>query len=135
MATNQIGWAPANQWFSPGFKKLKIVDLEGVVINILPHDYFLATKFSAYYDRGGNDPRLSHDFEDIVYILNHTSTLKEIVEQSESEVRDFLLDAFQKIIQSEKMQEAIIGNLYFDNQSFHFEKIMKLLNEIIQNNG
>lgn len=32
--------------------------------------YYVATKFEALAGRGGDDLRTSHDFEDIIYILN-----------------------------------------------------------------
>ncbi len=37
---------------------------------------FLATKFEAFKDRGG-DYRTSHDFEDIVYVLDNRTTIVE----------------------------------------------------------
>lgn len=53
MATKTIGWAPGNTWFEAGFKKSQIINLDGIEIKVLPLPYFLATKFSAFYDRGG----------------------------------------------------------------------------------
>jgi predicted nucleotidyltransferase len=78
MATKAIGWAPGSPWFARGFKHFQLVELDGIAIRLLPVSYFLATKFSAFYDRGGKDPRTSHDFEDIVYLLNHTTNIKDI---------------------------------------------------------
>jgi len=73
MATKAIGWAPANPWFGPGFKEIIHFKVDEIEINCLSLPYFLATKFTAFYDRGAKDPRTSHNFEDIVYLLNHTS--------------------------------------------------------------
>lgn len=77
MSTKEVGWAPANPWFEPGFEKAISVQIEEQTIRILPFTYFLATKFSAFTARGGRDPRMSHDFEDIVYLLNYTLNFKE----------------------------------------------------------
>src|SRR5690606_9686000 len=90
MATQQVGWAPSNEWFKPGFNNLVLYQLDDeTAIRIFSTPYFLATKFSAYYDRGV-DPRTSADFEDIVYVLdNRLSLVQEILGASE-EVRHYL---------------------------------------------
>lgn len=131
MATKSIGWAPGNPWFAAGFEHSQSIDIDGVIIKILPLPYFLATKFSAFYDRGGNDPRFSHDFEDIVYLLNHTSNIKEQVVQSEKDVQNFLKEGFLKIINNNNLQEAILVHLLYEEQDVHFKKIMNRLKEIV----
>jgi len=70
MSTEEIDWAQANEWFKPGFSHLIETTIEDVNIRILSLAYFLASKFSAFHDRGSDDPRTSHDFEDIIYILD-----------------------------------------------------------------
>lgn len=71
MSTKEVGWAPSDPWFEPGFKNLVTFKLdEEITIRIFPVAYFLATKFSAFHDRG-KDPRTSKDFEDIVYVLDN----------------------------------------------------------------
>ncbi len=69
MSTKEVGWAPANPWFGPGFKYLQKQQIEDKTINILSLAYFLATKLTAFHDRGAKDARTSHDLEDITYIL------------------------------------------------------------------
>jgi hypothetical protein len=130
MSTTEVGWAPANPWFEPGFKVSDKVVIEDVEIRILPLSYFLATKFSAFVSRGGNDPRMSHDFEDIVYLLNYTTNFREQILKSDVEVRGFLKEAFQKILDSRRMQEAIIGNLYYEDQLPRFQRIIDELKAI-----
>lgn len=71
MATKPVGWAPANPWFEEGFNNLQKIDIDDTIIQIMPLTYFLASKFTAHLDRGGTDPRFSHDFEDITYILDN----------------------------------------------------------------
>lgn len=48
MGTKEIGWAPANPWFGPGFKYIEKIAIEEKQINILPLSFYLATKFSAF---------------------------------------------------------------------------------------
>jgi len=130
MATKAIGWAPANPWFKSGFNSAISVIVDGVDVKILTLPYFLATKFSAYYDRGGNDARMSHDFEDIAYVLNYTSNFKDQILQADEPLQAFLKEAFLNIIQSTHLQEAIIGNIYYEEQEVRFNRIMKNLKEI-----
>ena len=130
MATKTIGWAPGNPWFQAGFNKSQNINLDGIEIKVLPFPYFLATKFSAFYDRGGKDPRTSHDFEDIVYILNHTSNTDDLIFGSDKKVQLYLKEAFLKILDDTILQEAVIGNLYYENQMARFDKIIDKLKEI-----
>lgn len=132
MSTKEVGWAPANPWFEPGFEKAIPVQIEGQTIRVLPFTYFLATKFSAFSARGGRDPRMSHDFEDIVYLLNYTSNFKEEVQNSPDEdVKQYLSECFSRILQEGRLQEAVIGNLYFENQEARYQRIIKELKAIV----
>jgi hypothetical protein len=94
--------------------------------------YFLAAKFDAFYDRGFKDPRTSHDFEDVVYLLNYTSNLERIILESSEDVQTFLKEAFGKILETPVLQEAIIGNLYYEDQMIRFDKIILSLKHITQ---
>ena len=132
MATKAIGWAPANPWFESGFKLAIPIDVDGMTIKILTLPYFLATKFSAFYDRGGKDPRFSHDFEDITYILNYTSNFKDQILSADKEVKHYLKDAFLKIVNDSLLQEAILGNIYFEEQELRFENIINQLKDIVE---
>jgi predicted nucleotidyltransferase len=92
MSTKPVGWAPANPWFEGGFNNLEQIDLNGLNIQIMPLTYFLASKFTAHISRGGSDPRFSHDFEDITYILDNRTDWHEIVVKESGQVKDFLLE-------------------------------------------
>jgi predicted nucleotidyltransferase len=130
MATKAIGWAPANPWFEAGFNHLVQFDLDGRKIRCLSLPYFLASKFAAFYSRGTKDPRTSKDMEDIAYILNHRLGLAEEVLSSSEEVKQYLRGCFQDIIDDQVKQEAILGNLFFEDQDLRFNKIMNTLKQI-----
>lgn len=130
MATKAIGWAPANPWFAPGYSQLLEFDLDGIKIKYLSLPYYLATKFTAFYNRGIKDPRTSHDFEDIVYILNYTSNIAELILAADEDVKNFLLNCFEDILNDSVKQEAILGNLFHENQELRYHKIIAHLNKI-----
>ena len=131
MGTEPVGWAPANRWFAPGFKHRIPYVLDEITIHILPLPYYLASKLEAFYDRGITDPRTSHDFEDIVYLLNYTSDLKVQIQSSDYDLMYYLMDRFADIIADKVKQEAILGSLYHEDQSVRFSRIIRLLNEVI----
>jgi len=133
MNTKAIGWAPANPWFESGFHKREIVYLDEIKIQLLPFAYFLATKFAAYNDRGKNEPRTSHDFEDIIYILDNQTMVNELVKNADNAVKNFLKTEFEKIINDKIKQEAILGNLYYETSEERFEMIMVKIKDIISN--
>ena len=130
MATKAIGWAPANPWFEPGFKEIVRYTLDDIEIKCLSLPYFLATKFTAFYNRGATDPRTSHDFEDIVYLLNYTGNFVEQIQNANDDVRNYLIESFADVLADSVKQEAILGNLFYEDQEYRFQKIIEKLNQI-----
>lgn len=130
MATKQIGWAPGNEWFEAGFDHTIIKQIDEISIKLLPLPYFLASKFAAFYNRGMTDPRVSNDFEDIVYILNHTSDVKDQIFETEQRLKDYLKKVFLHILEDKILQEAIMANLFYEQQIARFNKIMTNLKVI-----
>ncbi len=134
MATKPVGWAPANPWFEEGFNNLQKIDIDGTIIQIMPLTYFLASKFTAHLDRGGTDPRFSHDFEDITYILDNRTDWHKIIKEETGNVKTFLLQQLQEIKENHKLQEAILANLYYETQEDRFQKIMDKIDFCLQGN-
>ncbi|MFT6215408.1 MAG: hypothetical protein ACJAS3_001808 [Roseivirga sp.] len=130
MSTKEVGWAPANRWFAPGFERRYQLMLDEMEISLMPLPYFLASKFDAFFNRGSKDPRTSHDFEDIVYILTYTSDLTQKIMEAEDAVRNYLKESFGKIESNKLYQEAIVGNLYADQLDEAFEMIMAKVSTI-----
>ncbi len=133
MNTISVGWVPANPWFAGGFSLRETVEIEDKQIQILPIFYFLASKFAAYEDRGKKDPRTSHDFEDIVYILDNRTDMVQQILNAPEDVKPFLKTMFEKILKDRIMQEAILSNLYYETRDYRFAKIMGKLEEVVGN--
>lgn len=127
MATETVGWAPGNKWLKGGYEAAIPVDIDGMKIHIMPLPYFLASKVYAFRERGIEKPLDSHDFEDIVYVLNYTTDIQEQLEASDDETRSYLQGAFKQIKESDELQEAVLGNLYTDNQTVRYDRIMEIL--------
>ncbi|MGF1636253.1 MAG: nucleotidyl transferase AbiEii/AbiGii toxin family protein [Cyclobacteriaceae bacterium] len=130
MATVPIGWAPGNRWFEQGFNMAFIFYLDNLAIRLLPLPYFLAAKFDAFFDRGIKDLWASHDYEDIVYLFNHTSDIAEQVLSSKERVKMYLNECASKILTNNVLKQGIVSNLYFDGQEQRYEMILKKLSNI-----
>jgi predicted nucleotidyltransferase len=119
-----------NEWFVEGFNYTISKRINDIDVTILSLPYFLATKFSAFYDRGLAEPRISKDFEDIVYLMNYTSDLKDQILQAEEPVKYYLRKVFLHVLEDKLLQEAIIANLFYEQQIPRYNKIMAILKEI-----
>ena len=97
---------PTNSWLKPGFKKAYTVNVETATIKILPVSMFLATKWEAYKNRGG-DPRTSHDFEDIIYVIDNNLDLLEDIAKADKEVQAFLKEMSEEILSHTSLNEII----------------------------
>lgn len=95
-----------NRWLKPGFEKALPVQIGNVEIKILPVTLFVATKWEAFKSRG-NDPRTSHDFEDIIYTIDNSLRFAEEVAKAENDVQNFLKTLSQEILNHPFRDEII----------------------------
>lgn len=97
---------PANRWYEVGFDNLWTHTIDGIDIKILSVGCFLASKFEAFKDRG-RDYRLSHDFEDIIYILdNRASIIADIAKEPKS-IQQFLKEELTKVYTKPNFEEIM----------------------------
>jgi predicted nucleotidyltransferase len=123
----------SNKWYKPGFKYLQQIALpEGISINILPAPYFLATKLEAFKGRGGNDFYGSHDFEDIIYVLDNRTTIVEEILAADEEVRQYIKQELILIKNHPQAGEILAMHIHplvrEDRLSIMLEKMDKLTN-------
>jgi hypothetical protein len=120
---------PTNKWFRLGFKRTYPVTIGDTRIRILPVSLFLATKWEAYMNRG-DDPRMSHDFEDIIYVLDNNLNLVEDVSHADKEVRDFLKQMSIEIQSYSSMNEIIECHLNSMTAEERSKRIIEKLESI-----
>jgi len=77
---------PTNRWLKPGFKKAYPIKVGNTEIKILPVSLYLATKWEAFNNRGG-DPRTSHDFEDVIYVIDNNRNEVDDIANADNNVR------------------------------------------------
>ena len=131
MSTKAVGWAPANPWFSQGFTQREVLEISDQKIKIPPLPYFIASKFSAHNSRGGKDPRTSHDFEDIVYVIDNRTDFVEQIAKASYHVRPYLKEQLEEILNDGVMQEAILGNLAFETREERYQRIIQCIEQIV----
>lgn len=98
-----------NQWYKAGIDSKIVKGLpDGTSIFVFSVEYFLSAKLEALIDRGGIDLRLSHDFEDIIYVLDNCTELMEIISSSSDiELRKYLKDIFGVFIRNKNIEESV----------------------------
>ncbi len=99
----------SNRWYGPGIEhRIKMTLPDGIWVYVFSVEYYLAAKFQAMLSRGGNDLRTSHDFEDIVYILdNCVGLVEQVVESNDQALREYLREQCTALLANPNIQESI----------------------------
>jgi hypothetical protein len=98
----------SNRWYEEGIEiKISKTLPDGTDVFVFPPEYYLAAKFEAHNSRGGNDLRQSHDFEDIIYILNNCSDILENISSSNPSVKKYLKEECQNLLDNPNITEGI----------------------------
>lgn len=69
--------------------------------------YLIATKLEAHKSRGNNDGRTSHDFEDIIYVLENRSSIWTEITNANDSVKIYLRQEFQNLLSNPNLFEWI----------------------------
>lgn len=102
---------PANKWYEVGFDNLWTKTINRIEIKILSVGCFLATKFEAFKDRG-TDYRTSHDFEDIMYVLDNRTTIVEEIKLEPESIQQFLKDELKKVYTKSNFEEIMSCHIH-----------------------
>ena len=122
---------PTNSWLKPGFEKAYPINIGEIEIKVLPVSLFLATKWEAYKSRG-NDPRTSHDFEDIIYIIDNNLEVVEDIRNANKDVQNFLKEMSTEILNHNSRNEIIECHINPFSANERREIVITKLNEILK---
>lgn len=132
MPAEDSGIGIANTWYKPGFQYLETVELPGgISINILPALYFLATKLEAFSDRGNGDYYGSHDYEDIIYLLDNRTTIVEEILVSEDDVKQYIKQELTKIKEHPQANEILAMHIHPLIRAERFDILREKLHKIL----
>ena len=120
-----------NQWYPGGVgSKITRTLPNGTEIFVFSPEYYLASKFEAHNDRGGGDLRQSHDFEDIIYILDNCTSIFENIRNADEDVKNYLKTECEKLFANDGLSEGIESALPYGSDSDRVEIIEDLILEI-----
>jgi len=120
-----------NQWYPGGVdNKISKILPNGIEIFVFPPEYYLAAKFEAHNDRGGNDLRQSHDFEDIIYVLDNCTDILKDIRNSDEDVKDYLKAECERLLENAGLSEGIDCALPLGSDSDRVELIISLITDI-----
>lgn len=132
MATEDGPLGPANRWYKIGFKNLWTAKAKDQDIKILSAACYLATKFEAFNDRG-SDYRISHDIEDIIYVLDNRINIVEEIVNDDHRISNFIKNQLQNIANKGMLQEVLMAQIHplMLNERLPIveEKITQILNK------
>lgn len=127
--SNVLGFT--NIWYEEGIKNKIVKTLpDGTDVFVFPTEYYLAAKFEAHKSRGGNDLRQSHDFEDIIYILDNCPDLLESIANSNASVSSYLKAKCQNLLLNKNLTEGIESALPYGSGDESTDIILELIQSI-----
>jgi predicted nucleotidyltransferase len=80
---------------------------EDIVIRHAAAPAFLALKWSAHEDRGGDDPFASHDLEDILGVIACRATIVHEIENAPARIREYLAQRASELLAHADLMEII----------------------------
>jgi predicted nucleotidyltransferase len=108
----------SNRWYSEAFSHARTFPLSNeVTIRVVTAPYFLATKLEAFRDRGQNDYLASRDLEDIITVVDGREELLREVAGSSLELRSFIAEEIQALLNTELFLDALPGHMLPDAAS------------------
>lgn len=126
MPTNDPSVGFRNMWYPKGYENAQVYELDGSKpIRILTAPYFIATKLEAFKNRGGGDGRWSHDFEDIVFVMENREKLWEELEVCDDEVKSYLKTEFSALVNAPHIFEWLESHVERGDTSSQTNSILK----------
>ena len=123
----------SNIWYVEGIEnKVTKILPDGIEIDVFPPAYYLAAKIEAHKGRGGNDLRQSHDFEDIIYLIDNCTVLVDDIVGSADKLKAYLKKECQLLLQNKGLSEGIESALPYGSDEERTDIILELIQSIIE---
>jgi predicted nucleotidyltransferase len=100
----------SNRWYREAIRTARENELRaGLSIRLVTAPYFLATKHEAFLGRGRGDYLGSHDFEDLMAVIDGRPELEGEVRAAEPPLRGYLADVMRRTIADERFRSVLGG--------------------------
>lgn len=111
MPTDESILGFGNRWYKQAIASSNTYSLtDKLEIRVITAPYFLATKFEAFRTRGNMDFYASHDFEDIMSVLDGRVEIVGEIKNSDKNLQEYLVSSFQEIMDSSSFKGALPGH-------------------------
>lgn len=101
-----------NRWYKDAVKSPLEYELSnGVCLKIIEPRCFIACKLEAFKDRGKSDYLSSHDFEDIISVIEGRQEIVEEINEPDDVLARFIAKSFQTILDDPSFRYALPGLL------------------------
>lgn len=102
-----------NPWYSSAVAHCMTAELpSGRVLRHIDAPHFVATKLTAFEQRGAHDPVTSHDAEDIVLVLDGRESFELELARTEAALQHHVARGIKRLIDDQLFMEALEG--FFD---------------------
>lgn len=117
MPTEETGLGLNTTWFSEALSSAVDVEIAHTRLRLISPVAFLATKYTAFVDRGGGDFYASHDLEDFITVIDGRDAISSEVEAAPAALRGFVSESVRRLLENARFQEALSGHLPSDAAS------------------
>lgn len=121
-----------NIWYPIAFETATDVQLDAnTTIKIPTATCYLATKFEAFKSRGQYDGYSSHDFEDIVFVLQTRTTIWIEMSDTPEILKKYLKKEFTELLNQTNLLDWLDGNVDYKLDKNAVGKILQHIKEFI----
>lgn len=129
MPTDESVLGFSNRWYAEAAASATRQHLpSGTEINLVSAPAFLATKFEAFHSRGQADLLLSHDFEDIINVVEGRLSIVDEVDVASPQLRSYVGARFAEIAATPDFANVLPGLVAFDD--LYTERLARLTDRI-----
>jgi len=116
MPTDERVLGFSNRWYPIATATaMPMVLPSGASIRLISAPAFLATKFEAFATRGGNDLMSSHDFEDIINVLDGRPGIESEIAEAGGELVAYLSEKFHAVLRHRDFENTLPGLVVYDD--------------------
>jgi len=129
MPTDEALLGFSNRWYTEAARTATRVQLpSGRPVHLISSPAFLGTKFEAFRTRGKSDLMASHDFEDIINIIEGRSLVVQEVFAAAPPLASYLATAFAQILQAPTFADILPGLVAYDE--LHQQRVLAVLQRV-----
>lgn len=119
----------SNRWYAEAARTaMQVVLPSGRLVNLISPPAFLGTKFEAFRTRGKSDLLCSHDFEDIINVIEGRVSVVEEIRTSTLPLKDYLAAEFARVIAAEAFFDILPGLVAYDE--LHEQRVSAVLRRV-----